>query len=113
MSSALSALALDNITITFSSRSSAVAPYTAVKDTTLHVAAGEFVSVVGPTGCGKSTLLNVAAGLLQPSAGSITFWRRSRHNHRQTQLQVFRRGEGTAARRGKARWHGSTATDTT
>lgn len=71
MSSALSALALDNITITFSSRSSAVAPYTAVKDTTLHVAAGEFVSVVGPTGCGKSTLLNVAAGLLQPSAGSI------------------------------------------
>jgi NitT/TauT family transport system ATP-binding protein len=42
-----------------------------VKDTTLNVAAGEFVSVVGPTGCGKSTLLNVAAGLLQPSAGSI------------------------------------------
>jgi NitT/TauT family transport system ATP-binding protein len=71
MSSAASALALDNITITFSSRSSAAAPYTAVKGTTLHVAAGEFVSVVGPTGCGKSTLLNVAAGLLQPSAGSI------------------------------------------
>jgi NitT/TauT family transport system ATP-binding protein len=71
MSSAASALALDNITITFSSRSSAVPPYTAVKGTTLHVAAGEFVSVVGPTGCGKSTLLNVAAGLLQPSAGSI------------------------------------------
>jgi NitT/TauT family transport system ATP-binding protein len=71
MSSAGSALALDNITITFSSRSSAAAPYTAVKDTTLNVAAGEFVSVVGPTGCGKSTLLNVAAGLLQPSAGSI------------------------------------------
>jgi NitT/TauT family transport system ATP-binding protein len=71
MSSAASALALDNITITFSSRSSAAVPYTAVKDTTLNVAAGEFVSVVGPTGCGKSTLLNVAAGLLQPSAGSI------------------------------------------
>ncbi len=34
--------------------------------------AGEFVSVVGPTGCGKSTLLNVAAGLLAPSAGSVT-----------------------------------------
>jgi len=71
MSSAASALALDSITITFSSRSSAVASYTAVRDTTLHVAAGEFVSVVGPTGCGKSTLLNVAAGLLQPSAGSV------------------------------------------
>jgi NitT/TauT family transport system ATP-binding protein len=35
------------------------------------VAAGEFVSVVGPTGCGKSTLLNVAAGLLAPSAGTV------------------------------------------
>ena len=45
--------------------------YTAVRDTTLAVAPGEFVSVVGPTGCGKSTLLNVAAGLLAPSAGSV------------------------------------------
>jgi len=41
--------------------------YTAVRDTTLRVGKGEFVSVVGPTGCGKTTLLNVAAGLLQPS----------------------------------------------
>ncbi|MEO9101110.1 MAG: ABC transporter ATP-binding protein [Burkholderiaceae bacterium] len=45
--------------------------YTAVKDVTLTVSAGEFVSVVGPTGCGKSTLLNVAAGLLEPSTGSV------------------------------------------
>ena len=46
--------------------------YTAIRDTTLRVAPGEFVSVVGPTGCGKSTLLNVAAGLLQPSAGATS-----------------------------------------
>jgi NitT/TauT family transport system ATP-binding protein len=45
--------------------------YTAVENTTLTIADGEFVSVVGPTGCGKSTLLNVAAGLLQPSTGSL------------------------------------------
>jgi NitT/TauT family transport system ATP-binding protein len=38
---------------------------------TLSVAAGQFVSVVGPTGCGKSTLLNLAAGLLMPSSGSV------------------------------------------
>jgi NitT/TauT family transport system ATP-binding protein len=37
----------------------------------LVAAEGEFVCVVGPTGCGKSTLLNVAAGLLQPSSGSV------------------------------------------
>lgn len=66
------ALALERITCTFAAREDRSKGYTAVKDTTLVVAAGEFVSVVGPTGCGKSTLLNVAAGLLEPSAGSVT-----------------------------------------
>jgi NitT/TauT family transport system ATP-binding protein len=42
-----------------------------VRDVNLTVAAGEFVSVVGPTGCGKSTLLNIAAGLLEPSTGTV------------------------------------------
>src|SRR5450830_1054031 len=65
------ALALENITCTFISRDDRSQRYTAVANTTLAIAPGEFVSVVGPTGCGKSTLLNVAAGLLQPSAGSI------------------------------------------
>jgi NitT/TauT family transport system ATP-binding protein len=45
--------------------------YTAVENTTLTIAEGEFVSVVGPTGCGKSTLLNVAAGLLRPAGGTV------------------------------------------
>jgi NitT/TauT family transport system ATP-binding protein len=65
------ALELENITCTFSSRDDPSQRYTAMRDATLMVAAGEFVSVVGPTGCGKSTLLNVAAGLLQPSSGSV------------------------------------------
>jgi NitT/TauT family transport system ATP-binding protein len=65
------ALALENITCTFVSREDRAQRYTAVKNTTLVVAPGEFVSVVGPTGCGKSTLLNVAAGLLEPSAGAV------------------------------------------
>jgi NitT/TauT family transport system ATP-binding protein len=66
-----SALALENITVTFAARSAGTKPYTAVRDTTLLVDRGEFVSVVGPTGCGKSTLLNIAAGLLSPSAGRV------------------------------------------
>jgi NitT/TauT family transport system ATP-binding protein len=65
------ALSLDRITCTFVSRDAPESRYTAVRDVTLAVAPGEFVSVVGPTGCGKSTLLNVAAGLLAPSAGSV------------------------------------------
>jgi NitT/TauT family transport system ATP-binding protein len=65
------ALALERITCTFVSREDRAQRYTAVRDTTLRIAPGEFVSVVGPTGCGKSTLLNVAAGLLQPSAGTV------------------------------------------
>jgi NitT/TauT family transport system ATP-binding protein len=65
------ALALEGITCTFVSRDDPAQRYTAVRDTTLVVQPGEFVSVVGPTGCGKSTLLNVAAGLLVPSAGRV------------------------------------------
>jgi NitT/TauT family transport system ATP-binding protein len=69
------ALAFERITCTFAARAGAGGSqhgrYTAVKDATITVGRGEFVSVVGPTGCGKSTLLNVAAGLLQPSSGSI------------------------------------------
>jgi NitT/TauT family transport system ATP-binding protein len=65
------ALALENITCTFLSREDRGQRYTAVRDTTLAIGEGEFVSVVGPTGCGKSTLLNVAAGLLPPSAGRV------------------------------------------
>jgi NitT/TauT family transport system ATP-binding protein len=63
------ALDLEGIQVTFVSQDGA--RYTAIRDTSLRVAPGEFVSVVGPTGCGKSTLLNVAVGLLAPSAGTV------------------------------------------
>ncbi len=68
----MKALALAGVTCTFVDRHDAAQRYTAVRDVTLDVAEGEFVSVVGPTGCGKSTLLNVAAGLLAPSSGTVS-----------------------------------------
>lgn len=64
------ALSLENISCIFPARDGQ-GEYVAVKDTSLHIASGEFVSVVGPTGCGKSTLLNAGAGLLQPSSGQV------------------------------------------
>ena len=46
-------------------------PVTALKELTLDVAKGEFVSLVGPSGCGKSTFLNVLLGLLKADGGEI------------------------------------------
>jgi NitT/TauT family transport system ATP-binding protein len=37
----------------------------------VDVAEGEFVTLVGPSGCGKSTALNIAAGLIEPTAGEM------------------------------------------
>src|ERR1700679_2901581 len=45
----------------------------ALRDLSFQVAAGEFVSLLGPSGCGKSTALRLAAGLLTPDAGSVTY----------------------------------------
>ncbi len=44
----------------------------ALADVALSVEPGELVLVVGPTGSGKSTLLRLAAGLLEPDAGSVS-----------------------------------------
>ncbi|MFD1039429.1 ABC transporter ATP-binding protein [Virgibacillus byunsanensis] len=43
----------------------------AVKDISLTVQDGEFLSVVGPSGCGKSTLLTLLCGLLDATSGDV------------------------------------------
>jgi NitT/TauT family transport system ATP-binding protein len=45
--------------------------YTALRDLTLTVRHGEFLSVVGPTGCGKSTTLALISGLTRASSGEV------------------------------------------
>src|SRR5437879_5922184 len=61
-------LSLCGVTKRFDSRSGDVL---ALDNITLHVAKGEFLSLVGASGCGKSTLLNIVAGLEQADSGKV------------------------------------------
>jgi branched-chain amino acid transport system ATP-binding protein len=45
----------------------------AVKGISLHINAGEIVTLVGANGAGKTTLLKTISGLLKPSSGVINF----------------------------------------
>jgi ATP-binding cassette subfamily B protein RaxB len=40
---------------------------------TMQIDPGEYVVLVGPSGCGKTTFLKILLGLLEPTAGKVTF----------------------------------------
>ena len=44
----------------------------ALRECTLAIPAGHVAALVGPNGAGKTTLLNLAVGLAEPTAGSVT-----------------------------------------
>ena len=44
-----------------------------LRDVSFTIPAGQVACVVGPSGCGKSTLMGLAAGLLKPSSGTLTW----------------------------------------
>ena len=63
----------------------------AVDDVSLAVHEGEFVALVGPSGSGKTTMLAMLAGLLKPTAGSITIEGRDLAQLSESNLTRFRR----------------------
>jgi NitT/TauT family transport system ATP-binding protein len=61
----------------------------ALRDCTLDVESGSFISVIGPSGCGKSTLLRLVAGLLEPDAGSVQVGGRTPQENRADKMFGF------------------------
>src|SRR5258708_25623726 len=59
--------------IAFSDVTLALGGKTILENIGLDVRPGEFLCIIGASGCGKTTALRLAAGLYQPSCGSVTF----------------------------------------
>jgi NitT/TauT family transport system ATP-binding protein len=73
-------VSLQSVTQTYGSASTGIA---ALRDVSITVGDGEFVSIVGPSGCGKSTLLRIIADLLSPTEGRVLIRGRSPHEARE------------------------------
>ena len=45
--------------------------FTALRDISLEIEAGDFYTILGPSGCGKSTMLRLVSDLVPPASGSV------------------------------------------
>jgi NitT/TauT family transport system ATP-binding protein len=63
-------LHVDGLTKQFAKDDTAVV---ALRDFSLDIEEGSFVTVLGRSGCGKSTMLNLLAGLAEPTTGTVRY----------------------------------------
>ena len=63
----------------------------ALRDVSLLIKSGEFLSIMGPSGSGKSTLLNLMGGLDQPSSGEVFMDGKPLHGISDYELTLIRR----------------------
>ncbi|PIE12523.1 MAG: sulfonate ABC transporter ATP-binding protein [Rhodobacterales bacterium] len=62
-------ISAQNLDLTFQTNDG---PVHALKDVSLDIDKGDFVSFIGPSGCGKTTFLRTIAALEHPTGGSLT-----------------------------------------
>ncbi|MDF1868021.1 MAG: ABC transporter ATP-binding protein [Saprospiraceae bacterium] len=60
-----------------------------LKNISLDIEQGEFVTIMGPSGAGKSTLLNILGLLEQPSGGEYTFFDEPVHKFKERKRNDF------------------------
>jgi putative ABC transport system ATP-binding protein len=62
-----------------------------VRQASLTVRGGEFVTLLGPSGSGKSTLLSLLAGLESPTSGRVSLFDQDLSLMNEDELALFRR----------------------
>ena len=87
-------LAAQNLSVTFGSQHALI-------DVSFGVGPGEIIGLIGPNGAGKTTLLRALAGLLRPSAGTVTL---GGHGLEQTPHKERARHIGYLPQGGKSQW---------
>lgn len=66
-------------------------PVDALKDISLNITEGSFVTITGPSGSGKTTLLLALSGLIRPTSGHITFKEQALEIATDNELAQFRK----------------------
>jgi NitT/TauT family transport system ATP-binding protein len=85
----IAAVARDDVLMEFAEVTLDLGGKTIVEKLGLKVRRGEFVCVIGASGCGKTTALRLAAGLYQPTSGTVSFGGRPMNQPRRDIAIVF------------------------